>query len=57
MELNQESVLLIVGIIVLLMGIAGAVPGIELGTEPIWHSALKIIIGLVAIIFAYTKKE
>lgn len=48
---------MIVGIIVLLMGILGAVPGIDIGTEPIWHAALKIIVGLVVLVLAYMNNE
>jgi hypothetical protein len=41
--------LIIVGLIVLVMGIAG-LPGVsDMGTEPDWHAVLKIIIGVVAI--------
>jgi hypothetical protein len=39
------------------MVILGAIPDLELGTEPIWHAILKIIIGLVAIVLAYMNKE
>jgi hypothetical protein len=53
-----KPVLIIVGIIVLLMGILGLVPGLDLGTEPEWHAAFKIIIGLVAIaVGAMERKE
>ena len=53
-----RPVLIVVGIIVLLMGILGLVPGLDLGTEPEWHAAFKIIIGLVAIVVgAMEKKE
>ncbi len=41
--------LIIVGVILLVMGIAG-LPGVsDMGTEPDWHAILKIIIGIVAI--------
>lgn len=58
MEMISNRVLLmIVGVIVLIMGILGAIPSIEIGTEPIWHAALKIIVGLVVIAIAYMNKE
>lgn len=44
-----KPVLIIVGIVTLLMGILGLIPDLEIGTEPAWHAAVKIIIGLVAI--------
>jgi uncharacterized membrane protein YczE len=49
--------LIIVGLIVLVMGIAG-LPGVsDLGTEPDWHAVLKIIIGIVAVIVALLEKK
>jgi uncharacterized membrane protein HdeD (DUF308 family) len=55
--ISNRLLLMVVGVIVLIMGILGAVPGIDIGTEPMWHAALKIIIGLVVIILAYMNKE
>jgi uncharacterized membrane protein HdeD (DUF308 family) len=55
--ISNRLLLMIVGVIVLIMGILGAVPGIDIGTEPMWHVALKIIVGLVVIILAYMNKE
>ena len=49
--------LIIVGIILLVMGIAG-LPGVsDMGTEPEWHAVLKIIIGIVAVIVALMDKQ
>jgi uncharacterized membrane protein YczE len=49
--------LFIVGVIVLIMGVAG-LPGVsDLGTEPDWHAVLKIIIGIVAVIIAIMDKR
>jgi uncharacterized membrane protein len=49
--------LIIVGLIVLVMGIAG-LPGIsDMGTEPDWHAALKIVIGIVAVVVALMEKK
>lgn len=48
--------LIIVGLIVVVMGIAG-LPGIsEWGTEPLWHAVLKIIVGIAAILIALMEK-
>ena len=48
---------MIVGFIILIMGILGAIPDIDMGSEPLWHAILKIIIGLIAIVLAYMNKE
>lgn len=49
--------LVIVGIILLVMGIAG-LPGVsDMGTEPDWHAVLKIVIGIVAVVIALMEKE
>lgn len=49
--------LIIVGIIILVMGIAG-LPGVsDMGTEPEWHAALKIIIGLIAIAVPFLDRQ
>ena len=49
--------LIIVGLIVLVMGIAG-LPGVsDMGTEPDWHAILKIVIGLVAIAVPFFDKQ
>jgi hypothetical protein len=51
-EYMKEKALLIIGLLVLVMGILGAVPGIGIGSEPIWHAILKIIVGIVAVVIA-----
>lgn len=49
--------LIIVGLIVLVMGIAG-LPGVsDMATEPDWHAALKIIVGIVAVIIPFVDKK
>jgi hypothetical protein len=46
-----------VGVIILVMGIAG-LPGVsDIGTEPDWHAILKIIIGVVAIAVPFLDKQ
>jgi uncharacterized membrane protein HdeD (DUF308 family) len=54
--MKSKTVLIIVGIIVLLMGILGLVPSIEMGSEPGWHAILKVLVGLVAIGVGYMDK-
>lgn len=49
--------LIIVGVIILVMGIAG-IPGVsDMGTEPDWHAYLKIVIGVVALVIPFVDKE
>jgi uncharacterized membrane protein len=49
--------LIIVGLIVLVMGIAGY-PGVsDMGTEPDWHAILKILVGIAAIVVALMDKN
>jgi hypothetical protein len=49
--------LIIVGLIVLVMGIAG-LPGVsDIGTEPDWHAVLKIVIGIVAVVVPFVDKK
>ena len=52
---KSKLVLMIVGLIVLIMGIAGLLD-IGMGTEPQWHAILKILVGLVAIALGYMDK-
>ena len=56
MKLSKLT-LIIVGILLLVMGIAG-LPGVsDMGTEPDWHAILKIIIGIVAVLIALMEKK
>ena len=56
MQLTKWT-LIIVGISLVVMGIAG-LPGVsDMGTEPDWHAILKIVIGLVAIAVPFFDKK
>ncbi len=48
--------LIILGILVAAMGILAVIPGIGMGTEPLWHAIVKIIIGAIAVIIGAVKK-
>ena len=48
----SRTVLMIVGIVMVLMGIAGLVPGWTMATEPAWHAVVKIVVGIVAVAVA-----
>jgi hypothetical protein len=42
--------LIVISILVLVMGIMGAIPALTIGTEPIWHAIIKMVIGAVGLI-------
>lgn len=48
--------LMIIGVLILLMGIAGMIPSITIATEPMWHAVVKVIVGIVAIYISSTDK-
>lgn len=52
----SRTVLMIVGIVAVLMGIAGLVPAWTLATEPAWHAVVKIIVGIIAVAVAASDK-
>ena len=48
----MKITLILISIALILMGILGAIPAINIGSEPIWHAIVKIVIGLVGLIVA-----
>jgi len=54
-----RTYLLIIAIVLILMGIAGLIPYFTWATEPLWHSIVKIAIGLfsIALLIADGKKS
>lgn len=56
MQLTKWT-LVIVGLILLVMGIAG-LPGVsDMGSEPEWHAIIKIIIGAIAMVVPFLEKK
>ena len=49
--------LIIVGLIVLVMGIWGLVGTYADVVDPQWHAALKIVVGLVAVVVGFMEKK
>ena len=47
--MSSKSFLMIVGVLLLLMGIAGMIPSLTIATEPMWHAVVKVLIGIVSI--------
>jgi len=45
----KKRVLLVISLIVILMGVMSFIPSIKLGTEPTWHAAVKLVVGLVGL--------
>ena len=56
---KTKTALLVIGILLAVMGLVDVVGLLNLGTEPVWHSIVKIVIGAVAIYLGATnlKKE
>lgn len=54
--MSAKNGLVIVGVVILLMGIAGLVPGWDYVIEPLWHTVLKVLIGLVSIVWGLSAK-
>ena len=56
MQLTKWT-LVIVGLILLVMGIAG-LPGVStMGSEPDWHAIIKIVIGAIAMAIPFLEKK
>lgn len=51
-----KLLLMVYSWLLLIMGILGVIPGIQIGTEPAWHAVLKIILGIVGIWVSMGKK-
>ncbi len=53
----SRTVLLVIGVLLVLMGVAGLVPNWELATEPLWHAIAKVVVGVVGIAVAISDKK
>lgn len=54
--MSSKWTLIVIGLIVLLMGIMAMIPSLEIGTEPMWHAVVKVIVGLVALVVGFMDK-
>lgn len=52
----KKIALIVLGIIVFVMGILGLIPGLAIGTEPVWHAIVKVVIGLAATYIGFAKE-
>jgi len=50
-----KRTLLIISIILIIMGIMGALPNLTMGYEPLWHAIAKIIVGIIGVFIALKK--
>ena len=51
---KTKTALLVIGILLAVMGLVDVLGLLTLGTEPVWHSVVKIVIGAVAIYLGAT---
>ena len=54
--MNNKTLLLVVGILVIAMGVMALIPSLGMGTEPIWHTIAKLVLGVVAVYVALTRE-
>jgi len=54
--MNKKTLLLVVGILVIAMGVMALIPSLGMGTEPIWHTIAKLVLGVVAVYVALTRE-
>jgi hypothetical protein len=55
--LKSKNVLMALGAVVAVMGLLAAF-GVDLGgTEPVWHSWAKVVVGAAAVYVGYADKE
>ncbi|MDD5053833.1 MAG: hypothetical protein PHG04_00445 [Candidatus Nanoarchaeia archaeon] len=51
-----NTALYVISGLLVIMGILALIPGIDLATEPLWHSITKIVVGGIGILIARKKK-
>jgi len=54
--MNKKTLLLVVGILVIAMGVMALIPSLGMGTEPIWHTIAKLVLGVAAVFVALTNE-
>ena len=53
----KKMALIIISLVILIMGVLAFIPGITLGTEPVWHSIVKIGVGLIGFVIGILKDK
>lgn len=55
--MSSKNVLMVLGAVVAVMGLLAAF-GVDLGgTEPVWHSWVKVVVGAAVVYVAYADKK
>lgn len=55
--MSSKNVLMVLGAVVAVMGLLAAF-GVDLGgTEPVWHSWVKVVVGAAAVYVGYADKK
>ena len=47
--MNKKTVLLIIGLLIIAMGVLALLPGMSMGSEPMWHAIAKLVLGVAAV--------
>lgn len=47
--MSSKTMLMIVGVLLILMGVAAMFPSLGLATEPMWHAIAKVLIGIISV--------
>jgi|GEM_PF-482504 len=55
--MNKKTVLLIIGLLIIAMGVLALLPGMSMGSEPMWHTIAKLVLGVVAVFIALKNEK
>ncbi|HOX40809.1 MAG TPA: hypothetical protein PK263_01280 [bacterium] len=53
----SKTLLAIIGVVLVLMGIAALIPSWTMADVPAWHAWVEIVVGVVAVYVASTDKK
>ncbi|MDD3481017.1 MAG: hypothetical protein PHW75_02215 [Patescibacteria group bacterium] len=54
--MSSKNVLMALGAVVAVMGLLAVFNLLDLGTEPVWHSWVKVVVGAAAVYVGYADK-
>lgn len=55
--MNKKTVLLIIGLLIIAMGVLALLPGMSMGSEPMWHAIAKLVLGVAAVFIALKNEK